>query len=234
MSVSPEQKTDGAILKDIVEKPLWKSILLNMLYEGKIDPWDVDIDVVIEEFMNEIKRRKELELSLPGNVILACSILLKYKSLRLMVEEVEEQGEEMPLDLTTPQLSLVGREKPKRPITLPELIEVVEKATELEIKPKKAKLKEAFEIKPFIAYKKGDIKKRIAEFVEVLKQNMDDRGIISFFDVVKGLPPLEVVGRFMLTLHLENEGYLYLKQVEPFRELLLILNLKKIAKAEFK
>ncbi len=215
-------------IEKIVEKHSWKSILLNLIYEGKIDPWDIDIDVVIDEFIKNIKNMKELDLYIPGNLILATSILLKYKSLYIMVEEQEEQEE--PLEFEEINLNMAKRIKPDRPITLNELVEVIEETMEINIneaikRKTKPVIRQTFN-KELFTYKKEDIEKVIHEISKKLLSLMDSYGLVRFNELFKNSK--DSVVEFLALLHMENEAMLTLKQEKPFSEVLIYVNKERI------
>ncbi len=219
-----------AELSKLIEKHSWKTILLNMIYEGKINPWDIDLDVVVDEFIDKVKKMKKLDLYIPGNLILATSILLKYKSMYLLnYEEVNNNGEEV-LEVETPEISFVKRFKPLRPITVNELVEAIENAIKISFKASPSRKSRAITIEKVALprVEEEDINEKIKRIFSELIGIMDEYGIVRFEDFIKGKEREENVSNFLIMLHMENEKYLYLQQEEIFGEILIKINKEKV------
>ena len=217
-------------LSKIIEKHSWKSILLSMIYEGKIDPWDIDIDLVIDEFTEKIKDMKKLDLYIPGNLILATSILLKYKSLYLFPQEEKVEEREDMLELETPQINIVKRLKPERPISVNELIKAIENAIKINFKAvvqRKSRQMEIVKLE-LPKFKEEDIDEKINKMFAMLVERMDEYGIVRFEELIKGRKKEENVSNFLVILHMENEEYIAMKQEEAFGEILIYVNKEKV------
>jgi chromatin segregation and condensation protein Rec8/ScpA/Scc1 (kleisin family) len=77
---------------EIVEKPAWRIMLTDIVRSKKMDVWDIDVKLLAQEYMQRIHAEKDLnQLS---TAMLICSILLKYKSQRIGIKELESQIEE--------------------------------------------------------------------------------------------------------------------------------------------
>ena len=117
-------------LESIVSKPTWKEILLELIDTKRLEPWKIDIVQIADNYMKKIREMEKISLVIPANIILAASILLRYKSEYLRFEEPVqvivplEEGAEFE---EMPQLELSARIPPKRQITLDELIQEMEK-----------------------------------------------------------------------------------------------------------
>ncbi|MGC9435075.1 MAG: segregation/condensation protein A [Methanomicrobiales archaeon] len=67
-------------------------ILVGLAEKGEIDPWRIDIVEVTDRFLDELDRRKELNLRVSGRTLFFASLLLRMKSEQLG-EYVEDTGE---------------------------------------------------------------------------------------------------------------------------------------------
>ncbi|MGC9058654.1 MAG: segregation/condensation protein A, partial [Candidatus Nanoarchaeia archaeon] len=142
------------LVKELIfqsEDITWQSLLYELVREEKINPWDIDISILAQEYLKIISKLKELNFKLSGKVILAAAILLKLKAEKIGLEQL--------LALTNPQenqenldeseelmISSIDFEKRftkvkidpkiplprKRKVTLLELIEALKKAIEVE------------------------------------------------------------------------------------------------------
>src|SRR3989338_8024538 len=66
----------------------WQTILLDLVKTGEIDPWDVDISILANKYLEIIKKLQESNLYISGKVLLASAILLKIKSELLITEDI--------------------------------------------------------------------------------------------------------------------------------------------------
>ncbi len=139
MAISPT-----AQLTKIISKPTWKDVLIRMIHEKRLDPWDIDLSILTREFIRKMQEMREMGLTIGGNMVLASSILLKYKSEVLVLKEevLEPPLAPSPTFVQPVRLSLPARFPPKKPITLHELIEEMERIIErrsrrrtVEVKP---------------------------------------------------------------------------------------------------
>ncbi len=76
--------------EDPVEDPV--EILVHMAESGEIDPWNIDILEVTDRFLDELERRKELDLRISGRTLLYAAILLRMKSEHLEIISAEDEG----------------------------------------------------------------------------------------------------------------------------------------------
>ena len=71
------------------EEPV--EILVRMAERGEIDPWNIDIVEVTDRFLQELNRRRELDLRISGRTLFYASVLLRMKSEHLG-EPIDEEG----------------------------------------------------------------------------------------------------------------------------------------------
>lgn len=71
----------------MIEDPI--EILVKLAEEGRIDPWNIDIVLVTDRFLEELDRLKELDLRVSGRTLFFASTLLRMKS-ECLVEPVYE------------------------------------------------------------------------------------------------------------------------------------------------
>jgi segregation and condensation protein A len=83
-AVTPPEIVQQALLEDPVE------ILVAMAERGEIDPWNIDIIEVTDRFLNELERRRELNLQVSGRTLFYAATLIRMKSEQLVVLEPPE------------------------------------------------------------------------------------------------------------------------------------------------
>ncbi|MDI9632517.1 MAG: segregation/condensation protein A [Methanolinea sp.] len=64
--------------RPVPEEPV--EILVQMAERGEIDPWNIDIVQVTDRFLEELERRKELDLRISGRTLFYAALLLRMKS----------------------------------------------------------------------------------------------------------------------------------------------------------
>ena len=64
-----------------------------MAERGEIDPWNIDIVEVTDRFLEELERRKELDLRVSGRTLFYAALLLRMKSEILEETETGEDDE---------------------------------------------------------------------------------------------------------------------------------------------
>ena len=109
-------------------------VLVELAKRGEIDPWDIDIAVATEKFLQYIDSLEKRDLRIPARTLLYASILLRLKSDTMEeqkeeepepeVEEIPHEEEEIEDQLPRPPV----RRHTKRPVTLDELISELKKA----------------------------------------------------------------------------------------------------------
>ncbi|MEM3422185.1 MAG: ScpA family protein [Candidatus Bilamarchaeaceae archaeon] len=214
----------------IVVKPTWKEILLDLIAQNKIDPWNVDIVKLADEFLNRVKELKTLDLGLHANVILAAAILLKYKSDYLkyfsappVIAEVQEVQEIIDTSLIETQLSLVGRLPPKRQITMDELIAEMEKVIKYETNEIKRMPKGAITKTIDLVLDLEDIEKLKEEMLSRVKNNIDESGFATFSSILREKTRMEIIQVLISLLHLAQEKRVSIYQEKLFGEILIAI-----------
>src|SRR3989338_4388840 len=66
----------------------WQTILHDLVKSGEIDPWDIDISILANKYLDIVKKLQESNLFISGKVLLASAILLKIKSEKLITEDI--------------------------------------------------------------------------------------------------------------------------------------------------
>lgn len=221
-------QTDMSYLERIVVKPTWKQILLELVDRNKIDPWDVDIIRLSDEFMAKVKEMQRLDLGLHANVILASAILLKYKSEYLKafaappLTVVPEEAQEQPFEFSEiPQLSMVARIPPRRQITVSELMTEMGKVIKYESNEIRRAPRGSITEIVDLNIQEEDIEKKMEEIMARIKTNVDETGFATFSSVLKERTSMEIVYTLMSILHLAQNQVIDIRQEKLFGEILI-------------
>ena len=126
----------------------WQTILLDLIKTEKMDPWNIDISILTQKYIDIVKKLQEINFSMSGKVILAASLLLKIKSDKLLSENItafdsllyEQEELENPEDfiqetqerLINPKLTIKTPQARKRKVSVNDLVFALERALEVE------------------------------------------------------------------------------------------------------
>lgn len=222
----------GLNIDQMVTKPSWKTILLDLIDTKKIDPWNIDIIEIADAFLKKVREMEELDLLVQANVILAAAILLRYKSDYLKFLQYQEQmtdyipeEEPVPIADEVPQLTLASRIPPKRQVTLDELVEEVEKIIKYEsderlVRKPKGGIDEVVNFH----LEEEDIEARMDEVIRDIESSVDEEGWTLFSRLLKDRKDkLELIYALMSILHLTQKETIDIKQDKMFGEIFIKL-----------
>lgn len=213
-------------ITSIVAKPSWKQVLIELVMSEKLDPWNIDIVVAADSFFNYVKRMEKFDFHIPANIILACAILLKYKSNAIRFYTEPQLMEAPPTDEpegAVPELRLSWRIPPKRQITLNELMGEMERVIKYDSaeRPKKV----AAQLPTMeLDLDNYDIESEIDRLHARLKGDADSEGIVLFSSLINGGGAEGVVSTITPLLHLAQRKSVYLRQDKFFGEIFINLN----------
>ncbi len=216
-------------LEEIIQRPTWKQVLLELIVNEQLDPWNIDIVKVSDGFLKKIKDMKNLELFMPANMILASAILLRYKSTVLRFEE-EELVEDVPIEeiederidrKSIEELELAGRIAPKRPITITELVEELDKVMTYQ-EEKKKKIERRVERILNLKIEGIDIEKQMEKVYEIILEHMEGNEKILFSNLISNKEQRrEIIHTLLSILHLTQEKKINLEQEKSFGEIFI-------------
>ena len=214
-------------IEKLVHTPTWREILVEIVDSNNLDPWNIDISVVANSYIDKIKKMKIEDLHIPANVILAASILLRFKAQAFEFEE-EQPAEDLmyieePLESSSLEmLQLKMRIQPKRAITLPDLIKALDEAIKIEARREREHivLPKVLEFKP----PEYDIEKETKNIYSAIISNVDENGMILFSELLKVMNkkgPRETVLALLPILHLCQKNKITVSQEEIFGEIII-------------
>ncbi len=212
-------------LERLIQEATWKDMLIELVRKNELDPWDIDISKLVEEYLLAIRQIKLLDLRVPANMMLAAAILVRLKSELLNINE--EQQEEAEMQEQRPELyadSLLPRLRlpPKRKITLTELISALDEA--IKIKEEREEKLYREQSKQPIVLSPIDVEQEAEGLLQVIKAYADKMRMMTFSNLVELLanknPLLEV---FIPLLFLVQSGKADLIQETFYGEIIIKL-----------
>ncbi len=213
-------------LEKLLTKPSWQTILIDLIEKNEIDPWNIDISDITSKFLQEVRKMKEMNFSIPANVILACAILLRFKSnvfketLSFDAVEIPTEGEEhyFPAESLN-NFYIPMRFPPKRMVSFNELIsmveEVIQRISKRVSRSNSSEQQQSIEIK-LEAY---DIEKEMENLLALMKE-LQEENMLLFSSLCKKLNPIDA---FLPLLYLRLHNKISLLQEEFFGEIIIYL-----------
>ena len=218
----------------------WKNIIYDLVKTEQMDPWDSDLSLLTQKFIQIIKEMQEHDFKIPGKILLAAAVLLKIKATHLIDNDIsnldklinqhdgipeEELFEEMEQRLRNPNAAhpqLIPRNpQPRnRKVSVEDLVEALQRA----MATKKRILAQQRPVKFPMPKRKIDILEVIRDIYHKINYytNKDPNQKLTY---TRLLPPRagkqEKVYTFMPLLHLENEHKIEMQQQNHFDEIVI-------------
>ncbi len=216
-------------LEKMCSAPTWKEVLYDLVLSERLDPWNIDVVFITEEYIARVKKLKQLDLRLSANLVLAASILLKYKSDAIKIElaqppTLDDFAGEFTNVTAIGELELSDRIAPKRQVTLEELMGALEDAFEFEKKriEKKTHIQTRLEAPSYnIMLPEFDIEEEMESIMGKINATKDKDGFVLFSSMIEGNEPLKVIYLLLPTLHLCQQQKLGIIQEKFFGEIIL-------------
>ncbi|MEK6923121.1 MAG: segregation/condensation protein A [Nanoarchaeota archaeon] len=226
----------------------WRTIIIDLAKSGKIDPWDVEISTLAQEYLKIVSKLKETNFRLSGKVISAAALLLRLKADRMGMKEFlqltnpdesEEQFDEDGFDLEgEKRFSKAGLQPRipgirKRKVTVFELIDALKQALEVDQR-REIRLRDYGRdvIRPVQEIKRTDWVEKIQAVFDTLRNYVTKfkRTTAEFTDIIPSGSKEDKIWTFLSLLHLANEGKVGLRQEEPFGKIYVDINEEELSK----
>ncbi len=234
LGVSQEQVHDMLFNRKIG----WKDLIYDLINTEQLDPWNIDIELLSEGFLDRVKKYEEMDFFVSSKVLLAAALLLRIKSELILskymkgVDEIlfgrkEEKKnifERMELDEDVPNLVLRSPIPRFRKVTLNELVESLNKAITTENRRIKKVIINRNALRESgisLPKKKYNLKNKLEEIhskvISHFQENKNDLKV-SYTKIV-GKNKEERALSFFPILQLETNGKFWLEQEGHFEEI---------------
>jgi len=214
----------------------WQAIIHDLINSEKLDPWDIDISLLANKYLEKIKNFEEANLFVSSKVLFAASLLLRIKSEILLNYHLpsldnilfgKKEGkkytqERIELDEDVPELVQRTPIPRFRKVTLSELMSALGKAITTENRRiRKVVTARQQEIETAIAIPKSriNIKDKIREVYSNLKSifsNKEEK--IPFSKLTNGNNE-DKISTFVPLLHLDTQHKVFLEQEKHLEEI---------------
>ncbi|MBS3152024.1 segregation/condensation protein A [Candidatus Woesearchaeota archaeon] len=223
----------------------WQTILNDLIKSGEINPWDIDISILANKYIETVKKMQEANLFISGKVLLASAILLKIKSEKLIIEDIgildnlmfpapmeeldqfmDPQSRRIILDVE-PRLTIKTPQARKKKVQIDDLISALERALEVNQR-RLIRIAERNRVPTdlIIPKKRIDIEKLIMEIYNKIKIVFEKKPTLTFIDLVASDKKEDKIFTFIPLLHLSNQEKIDLDQKEHFGD----INIKLLGK----
>ena len=216
----------------------WQSIIYGFVKSEEMDPWDINISLLVKRYLEKIKEIQDLNFFISGKVVLAVAILLKIKAVKLVDENLaefdnllfpqeidilEEDHENNVMHAENiPKLLIKTPQARKRKINLNDLMDALQKALEVENRRHIRRSDERIIREVELPTKKVDISSLIKNLYEKIKEFFKKKPVVTFTDLLPSQEKLDKVYTFIPLLHLENQGKIDLLQERQFGEIRIL------------
>lgn len=229
------QLTSFAHLETMVSKPTWKDILLELIASNRVDPWNIDLVDLSDAFISKVREMEDMDFVIQANVILAASILLKYKSDYLRFLSYQSELDEFPAAEEEPEpigelpsLEMSSRIPPRRQITMEELIGEMEKIIKYDDMAERVRVPRGSIVDTIdLELSEHDLENDLGRIMDSVRKQTDPAGWSLFSNVVKGYDIRQTVYTLLCLLYLVQQEKLDLKQDKIYGEIFIHVNEKE-------
>jgi segregation and condensation protein A len=216
----------------------WQELIYDLINTEQLDPWDIDLKILVNKYLEKIRKIEEADFFVCSKVLLAASLLLRIKSEILLSkyvqsideilfgkkEKVERKQERIELEDEIPELIPKSPMPRYKKVTLQELVSSLNKAINTEnrrIKKVILKKNSIRESSIFLPKKKISIKDKIknlySKVVSYFEKNKTKQKIS--LTALSSEEKQEKIASFTSLLHLENQKKVWLEQEAHFEEI---------------
>lgn len=216
----------------------WQEIIYDLINTEQLNPWDIDITILTNKYLERIKTMEEADFFVSSKVLFAAALLLRIKSEILLndyirsideilfgkKDEQPKEKEKLEIDGEVPELVPRSPIPRFKKVTLKELVSALNKAITTENRRIRKEIinKNALrETNISLPKKTISLKDRTKDLYQRLtshfNQNKKNKKI-SYTEFIGKDKETRVISFFPL-LHLENQHKIWLDQEEHFEEI---------------
>ncbi len=210
-------------------------MLIELVVSEEMNPWDIDIAEIANQFLLKVREMVALNLRLSGKTLLAASILLRMKSDTLMPEEEStwdgfiEDGlfqagmmDGLAARAELAALVVPPKRRGERKTTLFELIDALQRALSEEMLRKNFP-RETRHRKLVIRMDEEKMAERIARIYDTISGLANGDEVVRFSQLLQGKGRIGIVEIILPLLYLASEGKIVIWQKELFGEIFITL-----------
>ncbi len=214
---------EDKLYKTIMSEELtWEGLIRDIVAGEGLDPWDINISILVKKYLDAIRLMKKLDIKLSGKFLLAAAILLKMKSDYLIAKKQEEaitSKEEEKIEIGNYELYPHVPQPKKRKVTIEELISSLRKA--IVVSEKRKFRHKQREVKMKLKLKKIDLSEKIALLYDKILGFFKrfNKESVKFSSLTPSKQREDIIWTFVPLIHLANKGKIKINQEEEFGEI---------------
>lgn len=214
----------------------WRSIIFDLIKTNQMDPWDVDVSVLSQQYIDHLHKLQEQDLQVSGKVLLAAAILLRIKSNKLLDDDLSEfdrllagsdlseeqfydeleqelaRGEELAVKEDFELIPKLPQAR-RRKVSVYDLVKALEKALEV----KQRRILDYAPPQMDFPVKKFDITEAITSLYDLISKHISaGQSALTFDLLVDGKSKEQRVRTFIPLLHLCNQHKVIAEQEVSF------------------
>lgn len=218
----------------------WQAILFDLVRNGQMDPWDINLVTLTQKFLEVVNRLHETNFRMNGKIVLASAMLLKLKTSALLEQDITaldamlSQQDETELDSLDEEakqrivLEGVPRIFPRTPqprqrqVSIYDLVEALEQALEVNTRRQRRILFSYPEVT--IPERKIDLHGAMDSIFSRVQDHYsrtDEK--LTFQDLAEGLDKQGVIYTFVPLLHLTTARKTDIDQPEHFSTIYIMV-----------
>ena len=225
--------SDNDLISLMINEPSWEDVIVKIIAEEKMDPWNMDLVKLADVFSSYLSRVTESDLRVPARFILIAAILLRMKSdilsgepekaLRAETPKGEKDAELIRLLSSIPPLQAPVKRVPLGSVTIEELLTALRKAFEVKERREERKIKLRQHVEVVLPpHETQDITERIEKLLDQINTAIIDiEGSVTFKQLVKKWDRQDIVKALTPMLHLSQEGKISYEQPVLFEDIVI-------------
>ena len=215
----------------------WQNIIYDLIKTEQMNPWNIDISLLANKYIETVQRLKEANFFISGKVILASALLLRIKADKFLTEDIagfdsflfkSNEGEQLDdfidddqirEEVKIPKLAIKTPLARKRKVSVNDLIEALQRALEVNKRKVLRRLEERANVNLAVPERKVDITKLIRDVYEKILDFFKVKEKVTFNELVMSDKKEDRIMTFIPLLHLDNQLKIDLQQKEHFGEI---------------
>jgi len=222
------------------DKLSWQSIIYDLINTKQLDPWDIDLAVLSNKYLDKIKELEEANFFVSSKVLFAASLLLRIKTEILLnhsipnldnilfggKEEKKYTQERIELEDIIPDLVPRTPLPRYKKVTLKDLMGALGKAINTEnrrIKKVVIARRQEIETAASLPKRRINLQDKIKEVYSKLMNIFSNKKEKIPFSHISGKSNSEMIANFIPLLHLDSQHKVFLEQNNHFEEIYIWL-----------
>lgn len=219
----------------------WQSIIYDLINTEQLDPWDIDISLLAQKFLEKVRALEEANFFISSKVLLASSLLLRMKSEILLEQDLQSIdnilfGKKEKKEETQKQFEFENENVPElilrtplpryKKVTLEELMQALGKAINTENRRIKRVIltrQHEFETAVCLPKPRINLNESMQEVHRKLKEIFKNRKEKIAFSEFAGKTKEEKIFAFIPLLHLDYQQKVWLEQEGHCKEIWILL-----------